>query len=261
MDWVGSFHGPYHTAIVTSSGQLFTFDDGTFGVLGHGDRKSNSKPREVESLNGLRTVKTACGVWHTAAIVEIMINNSSFSNCSSGKLFTWGDGDKCRLGHGDKETKLVLTFVSSFVDPNFCQVACGHSMTVALTTSGHVYTMGGQVYGQLVNPQADGKLPTRVEGKLSKSFVEEIACGAYHVAVLTSRTEVYLTSMWFSGLGLGVAGVPDVHFSVQLLSSVDCGVRYVPGFMLCLDLGLMVDDQSEPLQFQSLSSVCTIGSL
>ena len=43
---------------------------------------------------------------------------------------------------------------------------------------------------QLGNPQADGKLPTRVDGKLVKSFMEEIACGAYHVVVLTLRTEV-----------------------------------------------------------------------
>ncbi|QHN91174.1 putative E3 ubiquitin-protein ligase [Arachis hypogaea] len=113
--------GPWHTAVVTSAGQLFTFGDGTFGVLGHGDRKSVSLPREVESLKGLRTVRAACGVWHTAAVVEVMVGNSSSSNCSSGKLFTWGDGDKGRLGHGDKEAKLVPTCVAALVEPNFCQ--------------------------------------------------------------------------------------------------------------------------------------------
>ncbi|CAL9775133.1 unnamed protein product [Musa acuminata subsp. burmannicoides] len=183
--------GPWHTAVVTSSGQLFTFGDGTFGVLGHGDRRSISVPREVGSLRGLCTVRAACGVWHTAAVVEVISGNSSSSNCSSGKLFTWGDGDKGRLGHGDKENRLVPTCVAALVEPNFCQVACGHSLTVSLTTSGHVYTMGSAVYGQLGNPQSDGKLPVRVEGKLLKNFVEEISCGAYHVAVLTSRTEVY----------------------------------------------------------------------
>ncbi|CAI0548660.1 unnamed protein product [Linum tenue] len=155
--------GPWHTAVVTSSGQLFTFGDGTFGVLGHGDRKSVSLPREVESLKGLRTVRASCGVWHTAAVVEVMVGNSSSSNCSSGKLFTWGDGDKGRLGHGDKEAKLVPTCVAALVEPNFCRVACGHSLTVALTTSGQIYTMGSPVYGQLGNPHADGKLPARVE--------------------------------------------------------------------------------------------------
>ncbi|KAM0947826.1 putative chromatin regulator PHD family [Dioscorea sansibarensis] len=183
--------GPWHTAIVTSSGQLFTFGDGTFGVLGHGDRSSVSVPREVGSLKGLRTVRAACGVWHTAAVVEVLAGNSGSSHCSSGKLFTWGDGDKGRLGHGNKESKLVPTCVAALVEPNFCQVACGHSLTIALTTSGHVYSMGSNVYGQLGHPQSDGKLPVRVEGKLLKNFVEEISCGAYHVAVLTSRTEVY----------------------------------------------------------------------
>ncbi|CAA6658771.1 unnamed protein product [Spirodela intermedia] len=183
--------GPWHTAIVTSSGQLFTFGDGTFGSLGHGDRRSSNMPREVEALKGLRTVQAACGAWHTAAIVEISTESFKSSNSSSGKLFTWGDGDRGRLGHGDRDTRLVPECVAALLDLNFCQVACGNDMTVALETSGRVYTMGSPIYGQLGCPEADGKLPACVGGKLLNSFVEEIACGSYHVAVLTSRTEVY----------------------------------------------------------------------
>ncbi|XP_020962724.1 uncharacterized protein LOC107608956 isoform X2 [Arachis ipaensis] len=240
--------GPWHTAVVTSAGQLFTFGDGTFGVLGHGDRKSVSLPREVESLKGLRTVRAACGVWHTAAVVEVMVGNSSSSNCSSGKLFTWGDGDKGRLGHGDKEAKLVPTCVAALVEPNFCQVACGHSLTVALTTSGHVYTMGSPVYGQLGNPQADGKLPSRVEGKLSKSFVEEIACGAYHVSVLTSRTEVYTWGKGANGrLGHGDTDDRNVPTLVEALKdkqvkSVACGTNFTAA--ICLHKWVSGVDQS-----------------
>ncbi|VVB14272.1 unnamed protein product [Arabis nemorensis] len=224
--------GPYHTAVVTSAGQLFTFGDGTFGVLGHGDRKSVFVPREVDSLKGLRTVRAACGVWHTAAVVEVMVGSSSSSNCSSGKLFTWGDGDKGRLGHGNKEPKLVPTCVAALVEPNFCQVACGHSLTVALTTSGHVYTMGSPVYGQLGNSHADGKVPNRVEGKLQKSFVEEIACGAYHVAVLTSRTEVYTWGKGSNGR-LGHGDVDDRNSPTLVESlkdkqvkSIACGTNF-----------------------------------
>ncbi|KAG5566324.1 hypothetical protein RHGRI_002056 [Rhododendron griersonianum] len=240
--------GPWHTAVVTSSGQLFTFGDGTFGVLGHGDKKSVSKPREVESLRGLRTVRAACGVWHTAAVVEVMVGNSSSSNCSSGKLFTWGDGDKGRLGHGDKEAKLVPTCVAALVEPNFCQVACGHSLTAALTTSGHVYTMGSPVYGQLGNPQADGKLPTRVEGKLSKSFVDKIACGAYHVAILTSRTEVYTWGKGANGrLGHGDAEDKNSPTLVEALKdkqveTIACGTNFTAA--ICLHKWVSGIDQS-----------------
>ncbi|XP_011015114.1 PREDICTED: uncharacterized protein LOC105118779 [Populus euphratica] len=240
--------GPWHTAVVTSAGQLFTFGDGTFGVLGHGDRKSVSIPKEVESLKGLRTVQAACGVWHTAAVIEVMVGNSSSSNCSSGKLFTWGDGDKGRLGHGDKEAKLVPTCVAALVDPNFCQVACGHSLTVARTTSGHVYTMGSPVYGQLGNPLADGKLPTRVEGKLSKSFVEEIACGAYHVAVLTSKTEVYTWGKGANGrLGHGDTDDRNSPSLVEALKdkqvkSIACGTSFTAA--ICLHKWVSGVDQS-----------------
>ncbi|XP_004491255.1 PH, RCC1 and FYVE domains-containing protein 1-like [Cicer arietinum] len=239
--------GPWHTAVVTSSGQLFTFGDGTFGALGHGDRKSVSLPREVESLKGLRTMRASCGVWHTAAVVEVMVGNSSSSNCSSGKLFTWGDGDKGRLGHGDKEAKLVPTCVA-LVEHNFCQVACGHSLTVALTTSGHVYAMGSPVYGQLGNPQADGKLPTRVEGKLSKSFVEEIACGAYHVAVLTLRNEVYTWGKGANGrLGHGDTDDRNTPTLVDALKdkhvkSIACGTNFTAA--ICLHKWVSGVDQS-----------------
>ncbi|KAH9698507.1 Regulator of chromosome condensation (RCC1) family with FYVE zinc finger domain-containing protein [Citrus sinensis] len=240
--------GPWHTAVVTSAGQLFTFGDGTFGVLGHGDRISVSTPREVDSLKGLRTVRAACGVWHTAAVVEVMVGSSSSSNCSSGKLFTWGDGDRGRLGHGDKEARLVPTCVAALVEPNFCQVSCGHSLTVALTTTGHVYTMGSPVYGQLGDPKANGKLPTRVEGKLTKNFVEEIACGDYHVAVLTSRTEVYTWGKGANGR-LGHGDTDDRNFPslVEALKdkqvkSIVCGTSFTAA--ICLHKWVSGVDQS-----------------
>lgn len=217
--------GPWHTALITSTGQLFTFGDGTFGVLGHGDRKNVSYPREVESLSGLRTIAVACGVWHTAAVVEVIVTQSSAS-VSSGKLFTWGDGDKNRLGHGDKEPRLKPTCVPALIDYNFHKVACGHSLTVGLTTSGHVFTMGSTVYGQLGNPNADGKLPCLVEDKLAGESVEEIACGAYHVAVLTSRNEVYTWGKGANGR-LGHGDVEDRKTPALVEALKDRHVKYI----------------------------------
>jgi len=224
--------GHWHTALVTSTGQLFTFGDGTFGVLGHGDRKSMHAPREVESLKGLKTVQAACGVWHTAAVVEVMAGYSNASTCMSGKLFTWGDGDKGRLGHGDKEQHLVPTCVAALVDHNFRQVACGYSLTVALTTAGQVFTMGSTTYGQLGDPEADGKLPGLVEGRLWEAYVEEIACGAYHVAVMTHKTEVYTWGKGANGrLGHGDTQDRSTPTLVEALKgkqvkSIACGASF-----------------------------------
>ncbi|KAE8696793.1 Detected protein of confused Function [Hibiscus syriacus] len=98
------------------------------------------------------TIAVACGVWHTSTVVEVIVTQSTTS-VSSGKLFTWGDGDKNRLGHGDKETRIKPTCVLALIDYNFHKVAYGHGLTVGLTTSGE--------------------------------YVEENACGAYHIAALT----------------------------------------------------------------------------
>ncbi|KAL6962388.1 PH, RCC1 and FYVE domains-containing protein 1 [Sarracenia purpurea var. burkii] len=239
--------GPWHTALVTSTGQLFTFGDGTFGVLGHGDRENVLYPREVESLSGLRTIAVACGVWHTAAIVEVIVTQSSAS-VPSGKLFTWGDGDKNRLGHGDKEPRLKPTCVP-LVEYNFHKIACGHSLTVGLTTSGHVFTMGSTVYGQLGNTQSDGKVPCLVENKLISESVEEIACGAYHVAALTNRNEVYTWGKGANGrLGHGDVEDRKTPTLVDALKDrhvkfIACGSNYTAA--ICLHRWVSGAEQSQ----------------
>ncbi|KAL3840104.1 hypothetical protein ACJIZ3_024695 [Penstemon smallii] len=240
--------GPWHTALITSAGQLFTFGDGTFGVLGHGNRENVSYPREVDSLLGLRTIAVACGVWHTAAVVEVIVTQSS-SSVSSGKLFTWGDGDKNRLGHGDKEPRLKPTCVPALIDYNFHKTACGHSLTVGLTTSGHVFTMGSTVYGQLGNPQSDGKIPCLVEDKLVGESVEEISCGAYHVAILTSRNEVYTWGKGANGrLGHGDIEDRKIPTLVEALKDrhvkfIACGSNYSSA--ICLHKWVSGTEQSQ----------------
>ncbi|KAK9903689.1 hypothetical protein M0R45_001049 [Rubus argutus] len=112
-----------------------------------GDRENISYPREVDSLSGLRTIAVACGVWHTAAVVEVIATQSSAS-------------------------------VSSVL-----------------------------FYGQLGNPKSDGKLPCLVDDKLSGNVLKKVACGAYHVAILTSRNEVYT---WGKGAN-GRLGHGDVE--------------------------------------------------
>lgn len=239
--------GPWHTALVTSAGQLFTFGDGTFGVLGHGDTESATSPREVESLKGLKTVRAACGVWHSAAVVEVMVSTTG-SSCASGKLFTWGDGDKGRLGHGDKDQRLVPTCVAAVVDHNFRQVACGASLTVALTTLGQVFTMGGTAYGQLGDPQAGGKLPGIVGGRLWETFVEEVACGSHHVAVLTQRSEVYTWGKGANGrLGHGDVEDKSVPTLVEALKdkqvkTIACGSSFTAA--ICLHKWVSSADQT-----------------
>ncbi|KAJ1263895.1 hypothetical protein BS78_09G221200 [Paspalum vaginatum] len=238
--------GSWHTALTTSSGKVFTFGDGTFGALGHGNRESFTYPKEVETLSGLRTMKVACGLWHSAAIVET--SNQASVNVVSRKLYTWGSGDKNLLGHGDKDSRLVPTCVQSLIDYNFHQVACGHSMTIALATSGHVFTMGSSSNGQLGNPKSDGKQPSLVQDRLAGELVEEISCGSCHVAVLTSRSEVYTWGMGANGR-LGHGGIEDKKKPTLVealkdrhVKSISCGSNFTT--CICIHKWVSGADQS-----------------
>lgn len=239
--------GEWHTAIVSTSGQLFTYGDGTFGVLGHGNLQNVSQPKAVESLRGLKVKSVACGPWHTAAIVDITVDRCK-SNTIGGKLFTWGDGDKGRLGHADGERKLLPTCVTRLVDFDFVQVSCGRMLTVGLTSLGKVYTMGSAVHGQLGNPKAKDRSITVVEGKLKEEFVKGISSGSYHVAVLTSGGSVYTWGKNANGqLGLGDSQERETPTFVEPLrdrqvESVVCGSSITAA--ICLHKSISVSDQS-----------------
>ncbi|CAI0402065.1 unnamed protein product [Linum tenue] len=173
--------GEYHTCAVTLSGDLYTWGDGThnYGLLGHGsEHKCTSGSGIIERDEG---EKGSCGLWHTAVVAEEVITDPLSGEVSagpsSGKLFTWGNGDEGCLGHGDENPRLVPEQVVTLVDENICQVACGHNLTVVLTILGQVYTMGSSTYGQLGCPKANGKLPNLVKDdtrNMNVTYSEEI---------------------------------------------------------------------------------------
>ncbi|KAG2292948.1 hypothetical protein Bca52824_039617 [Brassica carinata] len=223
------------TCAVTESGELYLWgiDGGTIGESGRqfltrkiadvfgGSLRSVTKPKEVESLKRMKVVSVSCGPWHTVAIVETSTIDRKYHNAKScGMLFTWGDGDKGRLGHVDSKRKLMPTCVSELIDQDFVKVSCGWTLTVALSNRGTVYTMGSSIHGQLGCPRAKDKSINTVLGNLTRQFVKEIACGSHHVAVLTSFGNVYT---WGKGANrlLGLGDVRDRNSPVLVESLGD----------------------------------------
>ncbi|CAH9148026.1 unnamed protein product [Cuscuta epithymum] len=232
--------GEWHTSIVSTSGKLFTYGDGTFGALGHGNTNSLPHPKVVESLRGLTVKSVACGSWHTAAIVET-VDNHGEPNHLAGKLFTWGDGDKGKLGHSDQDKKLVPTSVAKLAEQDFFQVSCGTSLTVVLSCNGKVYTIG--------SPQGkDDRSITLVQGKLKDEFVREISAGSYHVVALSSKGNVYAWGRGGYGqLGLGdrkERNLPNLVEALldQQVEHICCGPNSTAA--ICLHKAISSNDQS-----------------
>ena len=73
--------------------------------------------------------QVSAGYRHTAAVTE------------EGELFTWGEGDYGRLGHGDSNGRNVPTLVKDIT--NVGQVACGSAYTLAVSLDGRtVWSFG-----------------------------------------------------------------------------------------------------------------------
>ena len=85
-------------------------------------------------LHGIRSkisIKSIdCGRNFTAAVT------------TSGRLYTWGQGSRGQLGHGDFSDRCAPVLVQS-LRRKIANVGCGEHFCVALMVGGSVYTWGG----------------------------------------------------------------------------------------------------------------------
>ena len=97
--------GAFHAAAVTAAGDLFCWGEGAFHALGHdGDKSTCQHPRRVRGLwdAGRRVSNVSCGVYHTACAA---IDRTTTGCAGRGELWTWGDADGGKLGHGADAAK------------------------------------------------------------------------------------------------------------------------------------------------------------
>jgi alpha-tubulin suppressor-like RCC1 family protein len=193
---VGGGQNVSHSAVVTTTGALFTFGTSFEGSLGHGeeddeyfdDEDEELVPRQVASLAAVRIASVACGGLHTLAVT------------SSGELYTFGDGTSGRLGHGDKECQYIPKMVAALAGINIVSASGGYAHSAAVTDEGRVFTFGGRDFhgpsGKLghpftmrthdgvEHPQAKDELLPREVSSLLGRFVTSAACGMNHTAIL-----------------------------------------------------------------------------
>ena len=190
--------GHHHTACVTAKGKLWTWGNGEFGQLGHGDRESRQRPErlEKEMYGGSPAVMVACGGSHTLVLT------------AGGLVWSCGDGDLGQLGHGDTSYMLVLTLVAEevFRGEQIVMVAAGGNHSVALGAEGRVWTWGHGQSGRLGhNDEVNRLVPTQLAGEaLGGAVAVLVAAGCVHTAAVTSQGALWVWGRGSDGqLGLG----------------------------------------------------------
>ncbi|GCC26294.1 hypothetical protein chiPu_0004710 [Chiloscyllium punctatum] len=88
--------GEEHTAVLTKDGLVFTFGAGSYGQLGHNSTEDETKPHLVGYLFGKKASQIACGSYHTLVFIP-----------SSGKIYSFGCGEKGQLGNRETKDQLV----------------------------------------------------------------------------------------------------------------------------------------------------------
>mmetsp|Transcript_35801 Transcript_35801/g.55083 ORF Transcript_35801/g.55083 Transcript_35801/m.55083 type:complete len:595 (+) Transcript_35801:211-1995(+) len=123
--------GGFHTAVATQDGRIYTFGGGEHGQLGHGDKINKTKPTLVQALEGIFISQITCGWSHSVALTN------------KGRVYTWGNGDHGKLGHGSGRKMSTPQLVEKLKDHVVVKVASYNEHTAALVEPDFMGMSGG----------------------------------------------------------------------------------------------------------------------
>jgi hypothetical protein len=218
--------GEWHSLVTSGTGEIWSFGEGTNGILGHGEEGDEEVPRLIEALNRVTVVKVAGG-----GLSMVLTRERD--------VFTWGPGDSGQLGHGDEDDQHVPKRVEGLT--NVTDIAVGAAHSLAVVGGGAVYTWGSNDDGQLgLGDYGEGtnrNVPTEVPGV---DGVVAVATGSYHSFVLSRDGTVMACGSNDDGqLGLGDTNERDTFTVVAgLRGIVDIDAGFLHSLAVTVEGGL-----------------------
>ncbi|XP_057522971.1 ultraviolet-B receptor UVR8 [Amaranthus tricolor] len=257
-NFIGVAAGAYHSLALSDDGSVWCWGYNTYSQLGF-DGDNVSVPRKLDKLVQLDSPKTlggdsvvkstdplkVCAV-EAGGMMSVAIDNL-------GALWMWGNIPQ--QSSPDDDTFSLGSFPTpvpmwDFHGHTVVKVACGNEHIIALVSAGEkhtgddlvCYTWGNNYHGQLGLGDTKSRSRPQIVAQFSEGSAwraYEVACGAFHTAVLTLKkrpSDTLESVCWTFGLGengqLGhgttqsaslpepVIGLPEQAYLV----SVDCGL-------------------------------------
>eukprot|EP00871_Galdieria_phlegrea_P002562 jgi/Galph1/3306/GphlegSOOS_G1989.1 len=206
-------------AALENETELTTFGLNLIGQLGQGHERPADRPVPVEALSGKQTIFVAAGDSCTAAI------------SLSGELYTWGNGEYGKLGHGDESNENLPRLVEALRGKKIKKIAIGDNHMAAIDEDGNVYCWG-RASSAGFGGSEHVLTPRQIQGELANERVATVSCGRSHTAIVTEEGEVWTWGNGMEGqLGHGdksnqyipkrVEALKDVKGIYQVSSSSD----------------------------------------
>ena len=107
------------------------------------------------------------------------------------RALLWGYNDFGQLGLGYTNDYKEIVLDPKQINAgntSWTQIECGTYFTAALSSSGEVFTFGGNIFGNVDRGRRN--VPTKVES-LSEERIVKIACGKDHTAALTATGKLF----------------------------------------------------------------------
>ena len=201
-------------AAIKTDGTLWTWGQGSYGGLGHGNRTSISSPVQVGSLTDWATVSGGDG--------------SMFGTKTDGTLWAWGRNSTGRLGLGDTTNRSSPVQIGALT--TWSQVAGGGAFGAALKTDGTLWAWGYNNHGQLGQGNTTTTSSPVQIGSLTTW--SKITCGYY--SWLSIKTD---NTLWSCGRGgtFGINGSGTTNnYSSPIQIGTDTDWRVTAGAVLGL---------------------------
>jgi len=176
--------------------------------LGHGGEGTELLPRMIETLVGKEVIGVSAGAHHTAVWTK------------AGEIFTFGNGDDGKLGHGAEQHESVPRLVEALAGEKVVGAAAGGEFHTAVWTgAGELFTFGLGGDGKLGHGgQQNEPVPRLVETLAGKKVIGAVA-GTGHTAVWTEAGELFTFGGGDDGeLGHGEAQTENVPKLVEALA-------------------------------------------
>jgi alpha-tubulin suppressor-like RCC1 family protein len=156
-----------------SKSNLYTWGRNNYGQLGDGTTTNRYSPTLINHPTGDTWISASLGYHHSSSAID-----------SSGNLYTWGYNKYGQLGDRTTTNRHSPTLIDHPTGDTWISASLGGGHSLALDSSGNLYTWGRNNYGRLGDGTATNRhSPTLIDHPDGDTWISASLGGGHSLAL------------------------------------------------------------------------------